>query len=228
MFWSEADESREYVVPDNVMDVVFRVDCHKLPVDHAWELSRQVLEILPWIENESGCGIHLVHGAESGNGWQRPADHEHILLSRRTRFSIRVPKHRVEEASRLNGARLCVHGCEFIVGQASTRKLSDSNILFSRHVHQPDPLQSENDFLQSCLEQLHKLDINTRKMMCGRVHHFTTPEASVFARSLMLADLDIEQSVRLQEHGLGQHRAMGLGLFIPHRGIDAVYKKPED
>jgi CRISPR/Cas system CSM-associated protein Csm4 (group 5 of RAMP superfamily) len=40
----------------------------------------------------------------------------------------------------------------------------------------------------------------------------------------MLADLKPEESLRLQQQGLGPHRLMGCGIFIPHKGIDAVHK----
>jgi hypothetical protein len=38
----------------------------------------------------------------------------------------------------------------------------------------------------------------------------------------MVADLEPEQSVLLQEKGLGTHRKMGCGLFLPHKGIKPV------
>ena len=36
------------------------------------------------------------------------------------------------------------------------------------------------------------------------------------------------EPVRLQQHGLGPHRAMGCGIFIPHKGIDAVKQAEDD
>ena len=55
-----------------------------------------------------------------------------------------------------------------------------------------------------------------------------TPEVSLLTRSLMLADLTLEESLRLQQQGLGTHRHMGCGIFIPHKGIDAVKKLDDD
>jgi hypothetical protein len=40
----------------------------------------------------------------------------------------------------------------------------------------------------------------------------------------MLADLSTDESIRLQQQGLGPRRLMGCGIFIPHKGIDAVSK----
>jgi hypothetical protein len=61
-----------------------------------------------------------------------------------------------------------------------------------------------------------------RKALCGKTLALATPEGALAARSLMLADLSLEESVRLQQHGLGSHRAMGCGIFLPHKGIHAV------
>ncbi|NCA73146.1 MAG: type I-MYXAN CRISPR-associated protein Cas6/Cmx6, partial [Sphingobacteriia bacterium] len=36
------------------------------------------------------------------------------------------------------------------------------------------------------------------------------------------AVLTREESIRLQREGLGPHRGLGCGLFIPHKGIDPV------
>jgi hypothetical protein len=42
----------------------------------------------------------------------------------------------------------------------------------------------------------------------------------------MVAELQAEQSVRLQQMGLGDGRTFGCGLFLPHKGIAAV-KEPD-
>jgi hypothetical protein len=39
----------------------------------------------------------------------------------------------------------------------------------------------------------------------------------------MVADLEAEESVALQQQGLGQGRMLGCGLFVPHKGIDTVF-----
>ncbi|MBV5275414.1 MAG: type I-MYXAN CRISPR-associated protein Cas6/Cmx6, partial [Lamprocystis purpurea] len=49
---------------------------------------------------------------------------------------------------------------------------------------------------------------------------------AITTRSLLLAGLKPDESLRLQQQGLGLHRLMGCGIFIPHKGIDAVGKTP--
>ncbi|MDH3609566.1 MAG: hypothetical protein OEQ24_10045 [Gammaproteobacteria bacterium] len=44
----------------------------------------------------------------------------------------------------------------------------------------------------------------------------------MFTRSLMIDGLKIEESIYLQQRGLGEGRLVGCGLFMPHKGIEAV------
>ena len=39
----------------------------------------------------------------------------------------------------------------------------------------------------------------------------------------MIADLKRDESLSIQQYGLGEGRKLGCGLFMLHRGIDAVY-----
>ena len=64
-------------------------------------------------------------------------------------------------------------------------------------------------------------------MLGGITHTMNFPDGQVFTRSLMVADLEPEQSIRLQQIGLGEGRRIGCGLFLPHKGIAPV-KGPDD
>jgi len=43
----------------------------------------------------------------------------------------------------------------------------------------------------------------------------------------MLDGIDVEQSVLLQQRGIGAGRLLGCGLFLPHKGIDAINEAQE-
>ncbi|RMG28026.1 MAG: type I-MYXAN CRISPR-associated protein Cas6/Cmx6 [Gammaproteobacteria bacterium] len=226
LFWEEErEEAAPYQVPDDVLDVGYQVDCRTLPLDHAWALARAVSEALPWFEEEPEAGLHLIHGAESGNGWYRPEDVEHevLHLPRRTRLYLRLPKTRIPEATEgLVGRTFDIDGHPLrIVRQASQRRFSPLSTLFSRHVLTREGIE-EREFLQWAADALRALGIPVRKMMSGRTHAFRTPEGPLFTRTLMVADLEPEQAVELQRHGLGEGRKMGFGLFLPHKGIRPV------
>ena len=44
----------------------------------------------------------------------------------------------------------------------------------------------------------------------------------------MIADLSKENSVLLQDAGLGDGRIYGCGIFLPHKSVDAVSGFKED
>jgi hypothetical protein len=82
----------------------------------------------------------------------------------------------------------------------------------------------EEGFLRWAADTLAARDIRIRKALCGKTTALATPDGPLDTRSLMLAGLKPDESLRLQQQGLGPHRAMGCGLFIPHKGIDAVHQ----
>ncbi|MGB5261897.1 MAG: type I-MYXAN CRISPR-associated protein Cas6/Cmx6 [Gammaproteobacteria bacterium] len=224
MYWNEDKEKQpEFVVPDDVVDLAFKFSGSTLPLDHAHGLSRELLSVLPWLAEEAHAGIHLIHGATSGNGWYRPEDPatELLHLSRRCRMRLRVPNHRLDDARELTGKTLDVDGHVIEVGEATVFRLSSLSTLFARHVI-TDAAVDENEFLEQATRQLHALDIPCRKMLGGITHTMQFPDGPVHTRSLMVAELQPEQSVRLQQVGLGPGRSFGCGLFLPHKGIKPV------
>ncbi len=221
MFWNEdRDEKIEYQVPDRVQDVIFRIECKSIPQEHAHALAEALQAALPWLADEPEAGIHPLLGAESGNGWERP-DTEVLYLSRRQRLTLRLPKHRLDDVAALVGQTLDIDGHPLTVGRFTTRKLSDLPTLFAKGVV-TDPGQSETEFLEQVAEQLRAMGIRIRKMMCGKEGQIAVPDGMLHTRSLMLAELDREESVRLQEKGIGPGRQYGCGLFLPQKDIKPV------
>ena len=77
MLWDE-ESKPEYTVPDNVVDLFYKINCKQIPTTHAFELAEALYAALPWLKDEPSVGIHQIHGATSGNGWERPPDGELI------------------------------------------------------------------------------------------------------------------------------------------------------
>ncbi|HFD81523.1 MAG TPA: type I-MYXAN CRISPR-associated protein Cas6/Cmx6 [Gammaproteobacteria bacterium] len=233
MYWeTDKDENTPYVVPDDVVDLVYHIRCRSLPLDHAHSLSTAIRERLPWMDEEELAGIHLIHGAESGNGWIRPEDasHEVLHLSRRARMSLRLPRHRIGDAAALGGQELDIDGHRLAIGESHVKLFSTLPTQFARYLVIPDGIDrdDEESFLAWVAERLQQLDIRPRKMLCGKAHAIHHPQGELRTRSLMLADLEVEEAVRLQQQGIGEHKKMGCGLFIPHKGIRAVHEMTAD
>jgi CRISPR-associated protein Cas6 len=222
MWQEELDDDRPFEAPDDVQDLQFSIDCKTLPVDHAQGLSRAVLAALPWFAEEPQAALHLIHVAGSGNGWERPEGAAGVLHpSRRTKLVLRVPKHRLEDASRLSGQVLDVDGNRMVVGDSSARLLSVTNTLYSRHVVVEDPALSEQDFTASVVAELKQAGLAFKKVLCGKTIIFQTDRGPLVTRSLMVADVSFEDAIRLQEQGIGQdsYKKLGCGLFIAHKSV---------
>jgi len=231
MFWQDEKRPADFAVPDDVVDVVFSVDCRELPVDHAHSLSTAIRRAAPWISEEAEIGVHTVHVAGSQNGWERPAHgtETRLLLSKRTKLTIRAPKHAVDRLSHdLCGAALDVDGCPLKIREARTRLLSKQGTLRARYVVAESVDESDEAFLSRMARELGALGIRVRRALCGRTNLLMTPAGPIATRSLMLADLSPDESVLLQRRGLGPLRQMGCGIFIPHKGIDSVRGAEDD
>lgn len=225
MFWQEdEDKTIPYQVPDDVQDLSFAITCKKLPLDHAWDLSQAIQQVLPWFADEPLAGIHTIHVADSGNGWERPDDpnSQFLLPSRRTRMVLRLPKQRLAAAQTLCGKTLDIGGHPLTVGEAKTKSLTNTPAVFARYVLSA-PEESEPAFLQRMADAIRQLaGVKVKKMLCGKSHAISTPEGSLYTRHLMIADLDNDPSIKLQQHGLGGGRKLGCGIFLPHKSIKAL------
>lgn len=231
MFWQDEKRAADYAVPDDVVDILFGIDCRELPVDHAHSLSTAIRRAAPWITEDARIAVHTVHVAGSQNGWERPAHgtQTRLLLSRRTKLTIRAPKQAVARLSQdLCGASLDVDGCELKIRDAHTRLLSKQGTLQARYVVAESVDETEEAFLGRMAGELATLGIRVRRALCGRTNLLATPAGPIATRSLMLADLAPDESVLLQRHGLGPLRQMGCGIFIPHKGIDSVRGAEDD
>ena len=224
MFWEEEDDKTlPYKAPDDIFDVMFSIECKSLPVDHAWALSKELLTHLPWISDYEGAGIHQIHVAESNNGWVRPEDGDALLFpSKRTKMTLRIPTERYNEVQQLIGENFDIEGHHLKLGKIKKKPLGNSGVIFARYVLLEEN-QSENDFLSEIAAEIkNKTNTTIKKMLCGKTHIIKTPNSELKTIHLMIADLDDETSITIQQQGLGQGRELGCGLFLPHKSIKTL------
>ncbi len=220
MYWQERNQNDAQSAPDDTQDLSYRLQAKTLPLDHAQALSDAILKKLPWLRRETDAGIHLINYPESGNGWQRPKDStsEIFHLSRRTRLTLRLPKKRLQDANRLTSQSLDIDGHLITIGKATARPLTVTTTIFARRVVIRDQ-ESEQEFVERIVGQLKNSGVNVHKILCGRLNILQLSMQTVSVRSVMIADLTIEESLHLQRTGVGPGRLVGCGLFIPHKCI---------
>lgn len=218
MYWEEETNEEGFIIPEDVVDLQFKVTCPVLPVDHAWHLTRAIQQILPWFNDEE-AGLHLIHGAESGNGWERPEEADALLhLSKRTPLTLRLPIARADDALELIGQTLDIAGHSMQILSAKQKRLAMSRFLYSRYI-EIDPELSEEQFITWAVSELKQMGLRFKKMLCGKSHQLQTPVGPIHTRSLLVAELPYEDAITLQEQGMGKHRSLGCGIFLPQKSF---------
>jgi CRISPR-associated protein Cas6 len=194
-----------------MLDLLFDVEGDTLPSDHGYALFRAVAAVLPWLAGAPDAGIHPLRGA--------PTDRGTLLLSRRSKLGLRLPEERAADAAVLSGQTLEVAGCPLRVGSAKARPLSPFTTLYARFVVTGST--AEDAFLEDVAAMLS--DLGTRaKFMCGRRRALRTATEEIGGFSVMLHEVLYDESVYLQQRGLGHNRTLGCGILIPHKSIRAV------
>ena len=223
MRWADASSPDVAAGDAGAVDVAFRLSGTWLPADHAGALRSAVVNVLPWLEDDPAAGIHSIHGAASGNGWERPGGEpgDMLMLSRRTRLVLRVPIGRAGETAALGGRRLDIGGCELATGARQMRALRPAGTVFARYVVDEEGADEER-FVERVASELEGRSVTARKLLCGRSHRIESAGKAYLARSLLIADLRPEESLAVQCRGLGPGRLLGCGLFVPHKDIGPV------
>jgi len=218
--WEEASDTGAPACAGSAVDVAFRLSGRWLPVDHAGALRDAVVRILPWLAETPEAGIHSIHGAASGNGWERPGrgTGEVLSLSHRTRLRLRVPGERAEEAGALCGQRLDIDGCGIVIGAHRPRPLTPAATVFARYVVDEEGGDEER-FVERVALALEALSVPARKLLCGRSYRIESAPAALCVRSLLIADLGPGESLVVQSRGVGPGRLLGCGLFVPHKDL---------
>ena len=199
------------VLESTSVDVVFPLEGVFLPRDHAQLLRDALCSQWPMLERENQVGIHAI---KLVSGSDDPA-----MLSRRTKLLLRVPTLLAAKLLTTQGVDLRVDGQTLRLGQPHTRELQPHATLYAYQVAASSA--DEVAFMADVTRELASLEIAGERV-CGKHQHMTLSGAVVNTFSLMLHNLRPEQSLRVQEHGIGPHRLLGCGLFIPHKSAAAV------
>jgi CRISPR-associated protein Cas6 len=194
-----------------MVDVHLPLRGREIPRDHRLLLADALARALPWLADDPGTAIHPVRLVPGGAA--------RSLLSSRARLVIRVRRERVADLAALGGHTLDLAGCALQLGAPHVRELLPHATLYAHFVDAG--AADEAAFLESVAEQLVQLDAACHRV-CGREQRLLGPGEALHGFSLMLHGLRAAASLRVQEQGLGAHRLMGCGVFVPHKSAAAV------
>jgi len=196
----------------SMVDVIYPLRGQALPRDHRRALAEALERLVPWLADPSQAGVHRVN-VVAGSG-------EPALISLRTRLMLRVQRARVGELAPLQGVVLDVGGYPLRLGTVPVvRELLPWGTLYAHVVATAD--DDELAFLETIEGELDAMDVPCRRI-CGRRQVIDDGGRTLTGFSLMLDGLSPADSLRLLESGLGRHRRLGCGMFVPHRSAAAL------
>lgn len=196
---------------DRAVEVSFAAQGQRLLRDHADALRHALCDLFSWLETDDIAAV-LPLKLVGGTG-------EHGLLSKRTRLILRVSPSRVPELIASTGAELSLADCHLRLEEPHVRELNPHATLYAYKV--ASSVNSEVAFMESVTNELRALAIGGERV-CGKLGRMSIAGQHLDTYSLMLHALPAEQSLRLQQKGLGRYQLLGCGVFVPHKSAAAV------
>ncbi|WP_296492676.1 type I-MYXAN CRISPR-associated protein Cas6/Cmx6 [Rhodoferax sp.] len=197
--------------PCPTVDLIFPVRGRFLPRDHALALKGALCRVWPWLEAEPLAGVQnikLVPGLDA-----------QAMLSGRTKLLLRLSRERATGLLSSPAIDLEVAGQALHLDAPHVRELVPHTTLYAYHVAAADA--DEVTFMAMVSRELTALGVGGERV-CGKRQRLTFDSGAATTFSLMLHGLAPEPSLHLQQHGIGPHRLLGCGIFIPHKSAAAV------
>lgn len=197
--------------PCPTVDLIFPLSGRFLPRDHAQALRDALCRAWPWLEAEPLAGVQgikLVPGLEA-----------QAMLSGRAKLLLRLSRARATELINGTAIDLEVAGQALRLDVPHVRELVPHTTLYAYHVAAADAI--EVAFMADVARELAELGVGGERV-CGKRQQLALASGVVTTFSLMLHGLAPEPSLHLQQHGIGPHRLLGCGIFIPHKSAAAV------
>ncbi|MFQ5780494.1 MAG: type I-MYXAN CRISPR-associated protein Cas6/Cmx6 [Nitrospiria bacterium] len=188
-----------------VVDLVFRLIRSSIPVDHGYALYSAISRLIPEIHHMKDVGIHPIRGVYTGNGV--------LNLNDRSRLILRLSNEFIRPLLKLAGKALDVEGHRLQVGVCETMALRPVTALYSRLVTIKGFMEPEH-FLEAAKRQLQEKSI-TAELQLGSRRTLKIKEKQVLGFEVLATGLTAEDSIQLQEAGIGGRRKMGCGVFSP-------------
>ena len=204
------------------LDVLFRVIGTEVPTDHGYALFSALSRILEtendrWMHGNPQIGLHTIRGVCLGNGRR--------LIGPNARLGLRLPSDLLPRSLKLAGKSIDLDGCKLRIGISQTRALPPvatlhCRIVTTRNGHQPARFDAEIARQSAALGIRGKVfrSLENAGRTDGRDPSrriFRVKDKRIVGYSMLATELTAEESIRLQERGLGGRRRMGCGVFVP-------------
>ncbi len=194
---------------------------HSIPADHGYHLYSALSRLVPEVHRQNGMAVHPIRGQQTGN--------RQLALTDRSRLVLRTNTENIAPLIQIAGKSLQIGSVSVRVGVPQVWPLKPTPSLRSRlvviKVSDVDASQlTAETFLAAAQKQLAALGISDQAQLsipCSR--DGTSPQRrtlrikdkEVVGYEVIIEGLTAEESLNIQEQGLGGRRHMGCGVFAP-------------
>jgi CRISPR-associated endonuclease/helicase Cas3 len=186
-----------------------------LTTDHGYALFGAISRIIPEVHAANWLAVSTLKGVARGDGT--------LQLDTASTLKVRLPQERVPLLLQLVGKRFDLDGHAIRLGAPQIHLLKPSSVLYARVATikgytEPEP------FLGAVRRKLEDLNVKAEAVV-GPRRVLKVGNQTVVGFALAVNGLSDEDSILLQERGVGGRRHMGCGIFFPI-AIDRVIGEP--
>ncbi len=199
-----------------VIDLSFVLVGTTIPLDHGYSLFSALCRVVPGLHGDRRVGVHPIRGRQTGPGI--------MALDERSRLKVRLPAEEIAPYIAIAGKELDLGGHRVQTGIPQVEAIVPAPNVAARLVTFRHAMDAET-FEADIRRELARMEINaTPELVPGsRPEHIGQPirrvlrikDRRIVGYPLRVVGLSAEESVRLQEEGLGGRRRMGCGVFAP-------------
>jgi len=211
---------------NQLVEILFPISGTSVVRDHGYLLYGALCHVIPLLHEAPWLAVHPLSGAVASD--------EHLTLKPSATLTLRMPAERIPAVLPLAGVTLDIAGARLSLGAPRVQALVPAASLDARLVvlkltnaphKQSESLGREtldNDaiaqrYAVELTRQLAKLEIASLPQLLGR-QSITVVGKRIVGYSVRVGGLNADQSLRLQQYGLGGKHRMGCGVFRPTRG----------
>lgn len=195
--------------PAEMVDLTFDLSGGMPPANYPFTLWTALTQVAPVLAETDRVGTLPLRLPE------QPTD----ALPRRTKLALRIPTSLSEALTlALSGEQLQLEDVTLKLGMGRPRAITPFPTVHAQQVASDEP---EVQFMEGIRARLDEMRIPCN-LICG-MHRFVGDEhQSIQGYSLVIHDLKLEASLRLQYAGLGDARHFGCGVFVPYKIISGL------
>lgn len=207
---------------DNCVDLIFPVAGSTVPANHGYALYATLSRVVPSIHLSKEVGIFPIQGTFTGGS---------LRLNTGSTIRIRVPVERLPTLLPLAGVTIELDGYPIRIGTPRVQALIPaptltSSLVIIKLAHTSASGGVTPDlFLAAARKQLTALDLIAEPAvpLVSTGPHAGEPRRRVVrvkgqthvGYAMVVEGLTADESIRLQEIGIGGRRLIGCGLFLP-------------